>query len=98
MDLLRRGAFTGRPAGARLSGSTLGVSVKAALIRKQHSPLGRTGIKRDPHGYRLYLPGPYLVWVRGRSAYLDPEPRPGLGPLPGDHTPGDRPAGDGAAG
>ena len=38
--------------------------MRVHVLRKQRSSLGRTGMVREDHGYRLYLPGPYLVRVR----------------------------------
>ena len=38
--------------------------MRVHVLRKQRSSLGRTGVVREEHGYRVYLPGPYLVRVR----------------------------------
>lgn len=38
--------------------------VRVHVVRKQRSSLGRTGMVRDDHGLRVYLPGPYLLRVR----------------------------------
>ena len=51
-------------------------------MRKQRSSLGRVAVVHDAHGYRLYLPGPYLVWVHERR-HPEAAPPAGLGPWPG---------------
>jgi hypothetical protein len=58
--------------------------MRVRVLRKQRSSLGRTGMVREDHGYRLYLPGPYLLRVRRRHQAPDahetpPFPMPPLG-------------------
>ena len=61
--------------------------MRVRVVHKQRSSLGRTGLVRDDHGYRLYLPGPYLLRLRRHQELRTeaPYPMPSLGrrlPMP----------------
>ncbi|HET6795396.1 MAG TPA: hypothetical protein VFH45_13185 [Acidimicrobiales bacterium] len=40
--------------------------MRVHLVRKRVSRNERTGVVRDPGGYRIYLPGRYLLWIQLR--------------------------------
>jgi hypothetical protein len=50
--------------------------VRVHVLRKQRSSLGRTGVVREEHGYRVYLPGPYLVRVSRPHGTHETQPFP----------------------